>query len=233
MKDEKGKRQLIFKFLVLLMPMIALGGCNLVRQNLEVTRVVETEVEVTRVVEVIQEVTRIVEKPIEVTRIVEEKVPVTVEVTVEVTRIVEEDVKEVPIQNATETASATSISGATPTLKPFVPTDTPSGPSDAEVANQMDGFLRSMGGMIDSALRSGILLCDEWVATWDVFMALPTAGEETRFARAALLEFDEMTENCRQFLISGGGNTIPFQQWGTIRQAINTALEVIRPLVEG
>ncbi len=210
-----------------------LVGCNLVRQNLEVTRVVEKQVEVTRVVEVTKEVTRVVEVPVEVTRVVQEKVPVTVEVTVEVTRIVGDNDKKSPTLAPTDTPPSPTMPAATPTLKPFTPTAQPIGPSDAEAAKQMDGLLRSMGGMIDSALRSGTIYCDEWVASWDAFMAIPAAGAQTQFARAALVAFSEMTDNCRASLDSGGGNTIPFQQWGTIRQAINDALEAIRPLVEG
>ena len=231
MKDEWGFRA-ILNVLGWTLLFISLVGCNLVRQNLEVTRVVERPVEVTRVVEVIQEVTRVVEVPVEVTRVVLEKVPVTVEVTVEVTRIVEEDANRKPTPEPTDTPIPATEPAATPTLRAFTPTALPVGPSSAEVAVQMDGLLRSMGGMIDSALRSGTLLCDEWVASWDVYMALPAVGPETQVARALLLEFSEMTDNCRGFLESGGGNTIPFQQWGTIRQAINEALEVIRPLVE-
>ncbi len=211
---------------------IFLVGCNLVRQNVQVTRVEETQVEVTRVIEVIQEVTRLVEVPVEVTRIVQENVPVTVEVTVEVTRIVEEDADRKPTPQPTDTAPTTEAA-ATSTQQAIAPPIQPVGPSSSEVAVQMDGLLRSMGGMIDAALRSGTLLCDEWVASWDVFMKLPAASAETQIARALLLEFGEMTDNCRSFLEIGGGTMIPFQQWGTIRQAINEALEAIRPLVEG
>jgi hypothetical protein len=228
-----GNGRSILKHLSWTFLLFFLVGCNLVRQNLEVTRVVETQVEVTRVVEVIQEVTRVVEVPVEVTRVVQEKVPVTVEVTVEVTRIVGDNVKESPTPEPTDTPPPPTESAATPTLRPFTPTAQPSGPSDADAAKQMDGLLRSMGGMIDTALRSGALNCTEWVASWDAFMALPAAGAQTQFARAALLAFGEMTDNCRNTVVSGEGNTIPFQQWGNIRQAINDALETIRPLVEG
>jgi hypothetical protein len=227
-------RQSKLKLLLWMFLLFSLVGCNLVRQNLEVTRVVEKQVEVTRLVEVTQEVTRVVEVPVEVTRIVQEKVPVTVEVTVEVTRIVGDNVKKSPTPEPTDTPPPPPTEPATtPTLRPFTPTAPPSGPSDADAAKQMDGFLRSMGGMIDAALRSGELNCTEWVASWDAFMALPAVGTQTQFARAALLAFGEMTDNCRNTVLSGEGNTIPFQQWGNIRQAINDALEAIRPLVEG
>jgi len=229
---DKRSFQLLLKFLIWILFLVSLVGCNLVRQNFQVTRVVEIQVELTRVVEVIQEVTRVVEVTVEATRIVQENVPVTVEVTGEVTRIVEEDADRKPTPQSTDAAPATEAA-ATPTQRAIAPPTQPVVPSSSEVAVQMDGLLRSMGGMIDAALRSGTLLCDEWVASWDVFMALPAASAETQIARALLLEFGEMTDNCRSFLETGGGTMIPFQQWGTIRQAINEALEAIRPMVEG
>jgi hypothetical protein len=223
------------KLLVWIILLFSLVGCNLVRQNLEVTRVDGSQVEVTRVVEITQEVTRVVEATAEVTGVVQEKAPVTSEVTVEVTQSVGDNVKESPTPEPTDTMLPTTGPAATPTLRPFTPTEPPSGPSDtdADAAKQMDGLLRSMGGMIDTTLRSGALNCTEWVASWDAFMALPAVGAQTQFSKAALLEFGEMTDNCRNTLVSGEGNTIPFQQWGNIRQAINNALEAIRPLVEG
>ncbi len=229
-----GNRQSKLKLLSWTFLLFSLVGCNLVRQNLEVTRVVEKQVEVTRVVEVTKEVTRVVEVPIEVTRIVQEKVPVTVEITVEVTRVVGDNVKKSLTPELTDTPPPPPTEpAATPSLRPFTPTAQPSVSSNADAAKQMDGLLRSMGGMIDTALRSGALNCIEWVASWDAFMALPAVGAQTQFARAALVAFGEMTDNCRNTVLSGEGNTIPFQQWGNIRQAINDALEAIRPLVEG
>lgn len=89
-----------------------------------------------------------------------------------------------------------------------------------------------MGGMIDAARRSGTLWSDDLVAERYNFMSIPISGPETQFAHDHLNSWSEMTDSCRETLRTGVGGSIPFQQWGTIRQAINEALERIRLLVQ-
>ncbi len=108
--------------------------------------------------------------------------------------------------------------------------------------------IEHFGGMIDTALGTGMVSCQEVVDRFDRLAASPTydvsssAGEiQSAYAqyRQAVSIFIEgakdMTHNCREFLSDPKSGTIPFQQWGLARQRINEALGILNgaiPLVE-
>ena len=213
-------------------------------EPVEVTRevMVEKEVEVTRVVEVTNEV-EVVEE-VEVTRIVE------VEKEVEVTRIVEVEV-EVEV-----TAVPTETPEPTPTNTPAPqPANAEPQPTSAPAVNLQDELLASMlqvrinidayGGMIDGALRSGYVDCQEIVNTYDAILNAPTydvtnANDLVKNAypayRRAIDVYTnasrDMSENCRSWLADpsqGGG--IDRQQWGLARAEVGTAVSIIQPAI--
>lgn len=209
-------------------------------ETVEVTRevMVEKEVEVTRIVEVINEV----ETEVEVTRVVE----VEVETEVEVTRIVKVEVEvtavptETPPPPPTNTPAPTS-SAPLPTATPEVNLQDVLLVSMTQVRNNINAY----GGMIDGALRSGVISCQDIVNTYDAVKNAPTydttsASDLVKNAypayRNAIDVFvngsRDMSENCRSFLANpsqAGG--IDAQQWSLARLEVGTAVDIIQPAI--
>ena len=229
-------------YIVMILGAMFLVACT--PEPVEVTRVVEVEkpVEVTREVEI----TRIVEveNPVEVTREVKIEVEVTREI--EVTRLVEVEVTAVPTETPTPLPTNTPAP-ASPSSLP--PTEAPSASVEEELLQAMTAArndMSSYGGLIDAALRTGVISCQDVVDTYDRVAFAPTfdvsaASDEAQYAygvyRASIDVFTngarDMTENCREFLAnpqSGGG--IGRQQWGLARQEVNTAVDTIHPGIQ-
>jgi len=194
-------------------------------------------VEVTRVVEV--------EKSVEVTRTVEIEVEVTREI--EVTRLVEVEVEVTAVPTETPTPAPTNTPAPSQSNPP--PTEAPSASVEEELLQAMTAArnnMQSYGGLIDAALRTGVISCQDVVDTYDRVAFAPTfdvstASGEAQYAygayRASIDTFTngarDMTENCREFLDnpqSGGG--IGRQQWGLARQEVNTAVDTIHPGIQ-
>jgi hypothetical protein len=184
-----------------------------------VTQIVEVEVEVTRPVEVTREVTR----QVEITRIVR----LTVE------RLVTATPEPTPIPEPTATRIAATAVPAVPTAQLLA--------SMRTARQDMERF----GGLIDVALRDGYIDCQEVVDLYAKIAASPTydvsrGSDAVRNAynsyRTAIDVFvsgaRDLNQNCRDFLASGGGGGIPFQQWGVARQQVNQALSILIPAIE-
>jgi hypothetical protein len=128
------------------------------------------------------------------------------------------------------------------------PTNTPAGSSSGSLLQAMRSAktdMERLGGLIDGALSSGSIDCQDVVNTYDRVANAPTfnvagSGAAVQNAynnyRAAISTFAngarDMAQNCRDFLASGGGGSIPFQQWGLARQRINDALTILNPAIE-
>jgi serine/threonine-protein kinase len=102
-----------------------------------------------------------------------------------------------------------------------------------------------MGGMIDNAVNTGYISCQDVVRTYDAVANAPSfdisgSDAEVRSAhnsyRESIQVFTSGTSglagNCRTLLDSGGSGSIPFSQWGTARQSVNRALDIINPAIE-
>lgn len=94
--------------------------------------------------------------------------------------------------------------------------------------------------MIDIAIGQGYVDCSEVVLRYDTLVDSPTfdvAGSDATVAQAYDLYRQgvavfasgarDMAQNCRDFIESGGGGSIPFQQWGLARQRVNEAIELL------
>ena len=229
----------VLKFIVLSV-LLFLVACA--SEPVEVTRevVVEKEVEVTRVVEVTNEVEVI--KEVDVTRIVE------VEKEVEVTRIVEVEVEvtavstETPAPTPTNTPAPQSANTAPqPTKPPAVALQAVLLASMLQTRIHIDAY----GGMIDGALRSGSVDCNDIVNTHDAIKNAPTydvtnGNDLVKNAypayRSAIDVFTDasrdMSENCRSWLADPsqrGG--IDAQQWGLARSKVGTAVSILQPAI--
>ena len=229
------------KWLFILILVLALVACT------EAEPVVET-VSVTREVVVTEEVEVTREVPVEVTRIVVEEITSEVEVPVEVTRLVEVT----RVVEVTAVPTETPVPTATPTSPPTVvaqPTIPPPRDLQADLLAAMLAVrtnMQSYGGLIDTALREGIISCQAVVDTYDlvafapvfdVTAADPVVQNAYGIYRNAISIFTagtwDMTENCRTFLADPeGGTTIGFQQWGQARSEVNTALDALHPGIQ-
>jgi hypothetical protein len=202
-----------------------------VRETVEVPVTVQVveEVEVTRQVEV--EVTR----QVEVTRAIE----VTREM--EVTRIVEREVTAVPTDTPVPTETpvppqATAVP-ATPTV------DVSATLLQTMIATRLN--MQDFGGLIDKALRDGVINCQTVVDTYDAIAGAQTydvggGSDVTQNAyngyRAAVDIFAtgarDMAQNCRDFLANPASGSIPFQQWGLARQSVNEAIDALHAAIQ-
>ena len=235
-----------FKFYSMVFSMLLLVACS--AEVVEVTREVEKEVEVTRIVELIQEV----EREVEVTRIVEITQEVEVTREFQVTRVVEVEVTAVPTPTPVSTATPVPTPTNTP-LPPSADTNASAQPTSAgseeALLNAMIGTrtgMQNFGGMIDAALRSGFISCEDVVNTYDnvVFSptfdltnASPAAQNAYGGYRAAIEIFRagafDMADNCRTAVANPGtGTTIGHQQWGLARQQVNAAVDTIHPAIQ-
>lgn len=212
----------IFVFLILLVA--ACGSTQQAPPMTPETVEVPVTVEVTRFIEVEKEIV------VEVTRIVVETVieTVEVEIPVEVTRIVEVEVT--PTPEPTEEASTTSRVVTT------------SGFSDSTLLTSMETVrtkLLDLGGMLDGRT----LYCDTWIERHDAIANMPTydtsyANDTSKWAyeqyRSAIntfvFESKDLTTNARESCVPG--SSIPFQQWGTARQGINHAIDILQPAIK-
>jgi hypothetical protein len=100
--------------------------------------------------------------------------------------------------------------------------------------------MEQFGGLIDVALGTGNITCQDVVDQYDAIAALPAlnvaGGSDTVIAaadqyRQAVGMFADgtrdMAQNCRDFLVSREPGTIPFQQWGVARVRVNEAVAVL------
>ncbi|MCB0009754.1 MAG: hypothetical protein KDE04_24985, partial [Anaerolineales bacterium] len=159
-------------------------------------------------------------------------------------------------QPPTPTSTATARPASPPTPRP---TNTPAvtlTPTPTATSNSIRGSLLytmqvarnnmvQFGGLIDQAVNSGSIDCSVVVSLYETISRSPTygtAGEGTTVVnaynayRSAITTFTngarDMTQNCRDFLASGGAGSIPFQQWGVARQQVNVALDTINPAIQ-
>lgn len=230
-----------FRLSLLFSGLIFLIACS--SEPVEVTRVVENDVEITRFVEV----TREIETEIEVTREVE--VPMEVTREVEVTRIVEVEIEVTAIPTETPTPLPTNTPLPASTNQDnsaLPPTEEPN--IDETLLSTMTQVRTNMlnfGGMIDSAIRSGLISCQEVVQTYDnvvlaptfdVANATPTVQNAHAAYRAAIDVFEngarDMAENCRNAIAGNSGTSIGAQQWGLARQEVNAAVDIIHPAIQ-
>lgn len=233
------------KIIILILGAMLFAACT--AEPVEVTREVEVEkeVEVTRVVEVTREV-EVVEE-VEVIQEVTVEVVVTEQVEVEVTRIVEVAVTAVPTDTPEPTPTNTPAPASASSSAPQ-PTSVPEVSLAEQLLQSMLAVrsgLQNYGGMIDGALRSGIISCEDIVGTYDGIAGArvydmvgtdPGLQNAHGAYRAAIDVFtqgaDDMTENCREFLNGKPGGNIGFQQWSLARQEVNTAVDIIHPAIQ-
>lgn len=148
--------------------------------------------------------------------------------------------------------SAENVGAAAPTATTAVaaattapnPTSPPANVT-AQLLGSMRGVrtdLQSMGGMIDNAVNTGSVDCLDVIATYDRIVGAPfynnLSGQDLNAHnsyRASIDTFNngsrDMYQNCVDFVNSGGGGSIPFQQWGTARQSVNQALDILNPAI--
>ena len=169
-----------------------------------------------------------------------------VETEVEVTRVVEVEVEVTAVP--TETPPATPTNTPLPTSSAPLPTATPEVNLQDELLasmTQVRNNINAYGGMIDGALRSGVISCQDIVNTYDAVKNAPTydttnANDLVKNAypayRNAIDVFvngsRDMSENCRSFLANpsqAGG--IDAQQWSLARLEVGTAVDIIQPAI--
>lgn len=233
------------RLLILLLGIALLVACT--QAPVEVTRVVEVEkeVEVTRLVDV--EVTREVNvvEEVEVTR--EIQIEVTQEVEVEVTRLVEVEVEVTAVPTHTPTPAPTNTRAPNTANNP-APTNPPPAAVQENLLAAMirvRADLQRYGGLIDGALRSGAIDCQDVVDTYDRVDFAPTfnVASESQLVQnaygvylAAIEIFTagawDMTNNCREYLANPQPGEIGSQQWGLARQQVNTAIDTIHPAIQ-
>ena len=194
---------------------------------------------------------------VEVTR--EIGVPETVEVTREVTKIVEEVVQEtVEVTRiervvVTATPTPTPISSPTPSSTP-TPTPMPTAPPTptADASSELLRAMRStrqdlegLGGVIDDAVRSGVLHCQRTVDLHASILNAPVVdvsggSDVTQWANAryrqAIQVYSEggtaLAEGCSNWLEGEGKDIVAAQTWTRARKSVNDALEILIPAVE-
>ena len=142
-----------------------------------------------------------------------------------------------------------SVGQAPLTTPPDSGEQPPVGPSSSSLLQTMQavhGDFASFGGLIDVALREGIIDCGIVVSSYDRIAGAPiidvsgsSAVAQNAHAgyRAAVVTFTDgardMAQNCRDFLAApdaGGG--IPFQQWGLARQRVNDASDILHQALQ-
>lgn len=103
--------------------------------------------------------------------------------------------------------------------------------------------ITNMGGMIDNAVNTGYVNCQNVIDTYVRVRDAPSYSNLSGVAvsahtdyRSAINTFTngarDMYQNCVDFIASGGGGSIPFQQWGRARQSVDQALAVLNPAIE-
>lgn len=204
-----------------------------------VTVEVVTEVEITREVEVTREIR--VTRQVKITQIIERVITATPMPMPEVT--------DTPVPADTPEPTPTSTLEPTNTPRPW--TAPPTAPPPDITATLLQTLrdtrdkLQRFGGLIDSALRSGSISCQDVVDLYDGIAGAPTydvreSGAIVQNAynnyRSSVQIFTtgarDMTQNCRDFLADPSGGSIPFQQWGLARQEVNKALDVLHPAIQ-
>lgn len=102
--------------------------------------------------------------------------------------------------------------------------------------------LERIGGLIDGAVASSFVDCEDIVSTYDRIAGAPfyngLSGEELSAHNQYRTSIDiftngarDMAQNCRDFISNGNSGTIPFNQWGRARQSVNDALDVLNPAI--
>jgi hypothetical protein len=186
-----------------------------------------------------------VTRPVEATRLVEVTRAVTV------TEVVEVKVTELVVVTATSTPTPEATATPTPTNTVRAPTAAPVPPTADTRAALLQamlttrGNLQSYGGLIDAALRTGVIECQAVVNTYDAVAGAPQfnvsgASEVVRNAHNAYLAAidtfltgaRDMTDNCRAFLANPSGGSIPPQQWAYARDRVDTAVGILGPAID-
>lgn len=138
----------------------------------------------------------------------------------------------------------------TPTSAPQSQQSTP--PQSANVsAKLLDAMItirpqmEESGSLVDTAFTTGFVNCTRVVLLYDTISVAPTfeMGSSSSTIQHAYNEYRrsisiftsggrDMAQNCRDYLNNPDeGTTIPFQQWGTAREAVNDALSVLIPAI--
>lgn len=105
--------------------------------------------------------------------------------------------------------------------------------------------MEESGSLVDTAFSTGFVDCSHVVLLYDTISVAPTfeMGASSSTIQHAYNEYRrsiniftsggrDMAQNCRDFLNNPDeGTTIPFQQWGTARQAVSDALSVLIPAI--
>ena len=147
-----------------------------------------------------------------------------------------------------EVAVATPTTAAPPAGATTVPAPPP--PPATNVNDDLLASMKSvrrditnMGGMIDNAVNTGYVNCQNVIDTYVRVRDAPSYSNLSGVAvsahtdyRSAINTFTngarDMYQNCVDFIASGGGGSIPFQQWGRARQSVDQALAVLNPAIE-
>lgn len=171
-------------------------------------------------------------------------------VEVEVTRLVELIITVTP--EPTDPPTVTPTIEPTNTSAPQVVAPQPTAPPASSIEDDVVAAMRlardsmlSFGGMIDTALGTGIINCQEVVNVYDSVALAPTFDVA---GTSQLIQFGydayrqsidifatgawDMTQNCRDFLANPGGGGIPSHQWGAARQNVNDAAAVLSPALD-
>lgn len=220
-------------FIVALLLVACGGESNITPETITIKETVISEIPVT--IEVTRIVEREIVREIEVTREVE----VDVIREIEVTRIVE--IIPMPTDTPSPTNTPTPTSGTS---------NVPAPPLTSVMLQTMIETrtqVQSYGGIIDSAVNSGVIHCQQTVdlydsiansRSYDVSRADDTVKSAYTAYRRSVDIFRNgdgivsMTNNCRNFLVDEQPGNVPFQQWGVARTEVNQVLEVLHPAIK-
>ena len=203
------------------LPVLASACAQPEPQTVDVTR----EVEVPQTVEVTREVTKIVEQ--------------TVQQTVEVTRMEQVVVTATP----TSTPASSPTPSMAPTARPTPTTDVTWRLLRAMRSTRQD--LEEIGGLMDDAVRSGVIYCQPVVDLHASIIRTPgldaSGGSDvTQWASAryeqAIQVYSEggsaLAQGCDKWLEGEGKDTVPAQTWTRARKSVNDALDILIPAIE-
>lgn len=229
------KRAIVF---VALLFVLALSACSAEPATVEVTRIVTQQPE-------IWEVTRLVWVEVPVTRIVE--------LTPEIPEV--EDTRIVRIEGKTEVEVTRVVERVvTATPEPTVePTPTVEEQASSPVLSTGSGLLSAMKGVRNDLVAFGGMLdgASTWsaqtiVELYDNITGAPefnVTGESATLQgaydsyRSAISLFTvnarDLVQHARDFLASGDdSSSVPYQQWGMARQAVNDAQDILNPAID-
>ena len=176
------------------------------------------------------------------------EVPRTVEVTREVTTIVQEVVEATVEVTRIERVVVTASPPPTPTSSPIAPTPLPTANVASQLLVAMRGTrsdLEELGGVIDTAVRTGVISCQRTVDLHNTIVNAPmldtsastdaAASASDRYALAVEVYAEgggALAEQCRNAMEGQGKNQIPAQTWTRARKGVNDALGILIPAIE-